>query len=344
MRVSLLVVAVHLAVAFAASPKLRNMADMPDKRHEHAICDFKGKIFVIGGRGTKKIRAYNDNSGKWEDYGFPPNSVGSNFHHFQCFSFNDGIVVGGAFRGGYPNEDPMGDVWLYKPKSGNWNKLTTFPSNRNRGACGAFKRGNSLYFVAGNVNGHGNGETTSKFWFDKYDTKANKWSTLPDTKKRRDHFGAVYRSGKAFAVGGRLGGASNFGAAANGVKEIEEYDFSTNKWVVRASTSVAHPGMTPAIKRKKIYIGDGELAGKTNEDTNKVEVYHTGKKKMVMQGKLPKFKHRHGTGYAMCNGILFTATGAQRPGNGQNIEFESTQGIHLNGDTSRRCKPNSSYW
>eukprot|EP00179_Madagascaria_erythrocladioides_P013348 CAMPEP_0198366244 /NCGR_PEP_ID=MMETSP1450-20131203/154582_1 /TAXON_ID=753684 ORGANISM="Madagascaria erythrocladiodes, Strain CCMP3234" /NCGR_SAMPLE_ID=MMETSP1450 /ASSEMBLY_ACC=CAM_ASM_001115 /LENGTH=361 /DNA_ID=CAMNT_0044073709 /DNA_START=74 /DNA_END=1159 /DNA_ORIENTATION=+ len=338
--------------ATAAASIDSNHPDVPQVRHEHAICFLKNVLFVIGGRGSKDIYAYRDDTGEWINYGKPPNSIGDGgkLHHFQCFEWKDGIVIGASFTGGFPREGTDGNIYYFRPRepeASRWSVLGTLPANRLRGSTGGFKRQGKIFQVGGNDGGHGQGDDDSKTWFDMLNPKTGAWTVLPDINLRRDHTGAVYSNydDAAYFLAGRNGGKSDFFALENARLEIERYSFangiSGGTWEIVASTKYPHPGMTPTRVSRMIIIGDGEVDGRTDQASHATEIWHVKRNKFLLVDQLPKFDSRHGTGYAGCNNAVWTATGARREGNG-NQEFGGVQAMHLDG-TVRQCTPKN-FW
>ncbi|MCG8308288.1 MAG: hypothetical protein MI975_12910, partial [Cytophagales bacterium] len=137
----------------------------PTARHENAYVEVAGKFYLIGGRGNKPVDIYDPVTNTWTTGSQPPVQM----HHFQAIAFQGLIYVIGAFTGGFPNETPISNIYIYDPVLDNWSVGDEIPANRRRGSAGVVVHDNKIYMVCGIQNGHVSGWVP---WLDVYDPVA----------------------------------------------------------------------------------------------------------------------------------------------------------------------------
>lgn len=174
-------------------------------------------LCMIGGRAIKPVAIYNTTSNTWSAGSSPPLEI----HHFQATTGPDGCVwVGGAFTGGYPNEDNVGNLYTYCAASDTWTLVPGGKEPRPRGGAGAVWHDGKLYIVTGNVGGHGPHSSVQNA-IDVFDpSDGGSWATLPPVPHPRDHVGVAVVDGRWLVVaGGRDSGTSKF--FNNNVAEVD---------------------------------------------------------------------------------------------------------------------------
>lgn len=280
------------------------------KRHENAFVACDGKFYALGGRGAKPIEEYDPATRTWTVLADAP----MEFHHFQAISFQHEIYVIGALTGGYPHEKPIPHFLIFNPKTKAWRKGATIPANRLRGSAGVFTRGDKIYIVSGIQDGHWDGHVT---WFDEYDTKTGKWKILPDAPRPRDHFQAALMGDQLYLAGGRTSHAAIGKVLDLTIKEIDRFDFKTNKWeTIPQQLPTPRAGTATIAKAPFLLIMNGESSQQVPAHAE-VEVLDTRTGKW---SRLPDLqKGRHGTGSVYWKGKLYVAAGSANRGGGPEL-------------------------
>jgi len=196
-------------------------------RHESAFVECGTKFYLLGGRGTKPVEAYNYNSKTWATAAAPPLQL----HHFQAVPLNGLIYVVGAFTGNFPNETPVPSIYIYDPVANVWHVGMDIPALRRRGSAGVVVYNEKIYMVSGLTNGHVSGWVP---YMDVFDPRTNTWTELPDAPHARDHFQVALHGDKIYAIGGRLSGFGG-NTFATTVPETDVYDISEQTWITLAS-------------------------------------------------------------------------------------------------------------
>ena len=107
----------------------------PTCRHEAAMVELDGKLYLMGGRGSRPVEEYDPVTGRWRSLGKPPFEV----HHFQPVVLDGTVYVVGAFTGGFPNENNVPGVWTWEPVSNVWTQVSTIPAARRRAQIGTVR-------------------------------------------------------------------------------------------------------------------------------------------------------------------------------------------------------------
>lgn len=276
----------------------------PNFRHENAFTRVGDKLYLLGGRGERPVDIYNPQTDTWTTGATPPLPM----HHFQAVSYDGKIYVMGALTGGYPDEDPIPNVYIYDPGKDEWTKGPAIPKDRRRGAAGAIAYKDKIYLVGGIQNGHIGDHVR---WFDSFDPKTGEWEKLADAPRYRDHFQAAIIDGKLYAAGGRRSSQATGQTFQLTIPEIDVYDFSTGKW------SPLHPGGdlpteragTTAISVGNNLIVIGGESGAQQLAHAEVEAYNTQSGEWQ---SLPKLNTgRHGTQAVIYDGKIFIAAGSK---------------------------------
>jgi len=249
------------------------------------------------------VSVYNPVDDTWTELARTPFTA----HHLQCAVYQDQVIIGGAFgRGAFPLEKPLDDVYLFKPETGNWNKVTTMPQGRSRGSCALAVYQDKWYFAGGSLLGHGQGENFTVTFFDQFDPVSGIWTVMPDLPTRRDHGGASVVSDKLFLLGGQIGGAKEFWIRH--VMQIDVFDFLTESWSTIGSTRYPHGGVSPAAVGMTIAIAGGEY---NNVSSGATELLDVSTMALVpLELDLVNPGGRHGFQLSSCGGSFFAGQGA----------------------------------
>jgi hypothetical protein len=208
-----------------------------DNRDEHGYVEVNGKFYLVGGAymGRPRVQEYDPNTNSWTNKSAPP----IDFHHLQPVSHHGLVWIVCSWQGNYGSEANVSHVWTYDPALDSWTQKMAIPSNRRRGSAGVIVHNDKFYILGGNSGGHGP-QGDVKNWVDVYDPNANNgagsWTVLADMPIGRDHFQAVEKNGKIYAIGGRDSGTSgNFFATVR--PQVDIYDIATNSWTTLPSSA-----------------------------------------------------------------------------------------------------------
>jgi N-acetylneuraminic acid mutarotase len=274
-------------------------------RDEAAMTALDGKIYLLGGRGIKPVEAYDPHANTWQTLAAPPLEL----HHFQAVTFAGRIVVAGAMTGNYPREQPVTNVWFFDPAKNLWEQGPEIPAGRRRGGGGVVVNDGKIYFICGITNGHWNGFVP---WCDVWNPANNQWTRLPDAPHARDHFQAAFVNGKIVAAGGRTTYGEKKQVFDLVVPEVDIFDLASGQWETN------HPKLpTPRAGDSVEVVGDSVLVigGESMTQTNAHnEVEALNLRTLAWQTLSPLNQGRHGTGSAILNGAIYTASGVGNRG------------------------------
>ncbi len=279
----------------------------PTARHEASLVAYKGKLYLIGGRRINPVDVYDPATNTWEAKSPTPIEL----HHFQAVVVGDAIYLIGAMTGGWPNEIPLEQVIAYYPETDTFEFLHEIPEDRRRGGAGAVVHDGKIYLTGGITNGHMDG---FKPWLDSYDPATGAWEVLPDAPHARDHFQTVIVDDKLYAFAGRRSRyrtGDSFGLTTN---YGNIFDLSTGKWeqVAEATAIPTHRAGNMAIAwGAEVVIGGGE-SGTQVPAHDEVEAFDTRSNTWRAWPDLQR--GRHGSGFAIIDGYLYTASGCGNRG------------------------------
>ncbi|KAK4165119.1 hypothetical protein QBC43DRAFT_316804 [Cladorrhinum sp. PSN259] len=203
--------------------------------------------------------------------------------------------------------------FVYSPKTDAWSSLPPIPADqipRGSAAMGVSNRG--VIYLAGGMTAlplaGGTQESISEVAA--FDTKTNKWITLPPKARNlpaaRDHAGAAVIDNKFYVVGGRDKGQLN----VRDTVFVLDLDRPEKGWVTKKGRMpTARGGIAAAVLGDTIWTFGGE--GDTSKESgvfDEVEVYDTARDKWekVKSGmKVP----RHGTSAVGVGGGLYIPGG-----------------------------------
>jgi N-acetylneuraminic acid mutarotase len=305
-----LIVLVFLSTSLFVSAQVWKAVEpnnLPETRVENGMTSVHGKLYLLGGRDIKSVGEYDPRKDTWTSLSKSPIEM----NHFQAISYKDEVYVLGAFTGSFPHEIPIPNIYIFNPVKNEWRKGPEIPANRRRGAAGAFVLNDKIYLVCGIQDGHWDGHVA---WFDVYDPVTDKWSTLADAPRPRDHVQVAVVDGKLYVAGGRLSTAKINQVLNLTVKEVDVYDFKTGKWTtLDASNNIPTPraGNTAVAFGNKLLIIGGESDAHV-EAHSEVEAFDTHSQKWE---KFPSmFQGRHGTQAVSLNKKVYIAAGSANRG------------------------------
>jgi len=285
-------------------------------RHEAGAVELGGKLYLLGGRGSRATSIYDPVSRRWTSGAKPPFEM----HHFQPVAVGNKIYVIGAMTCCFPVEKNVANIWTYTPSSNRWNKGPAIPKNRLRGSMGAAVYDGKIYLFGGNTKGHSGGAVP---WFDVYDPSNKKWRALPSAPTKRDHVAIAISNGKLVVAGGRQ--TSYPGVMANTVSAVDVFSFSTGKWSRGKSIPTRRAGtMAVSVGNEVIIIGGESTASRQAHNT--VEAYNV----MTNQWRRlkPLKQGRHSGGSVVMSGRVHVVSGNTRRGGGAETTSHETLAIH----------------
>lgn len=304
--------AASISIATAQVWQAAEPMNLPTKRHESAMTEANGKLYLLGGRGVKPIDVYDPKKDTWTTKAMAPLEMS----HFQAVSYKGEVYVVGAFTGKFPHETPIPAMYIYNPERDEWREGPKIPVDRLRGAAGAFVHNDKIYVVCGIQDGHWDGHVA---WFDEFDPKTNTWRKLPDAPRPRDHVSVAMVGDKVYIAGGRLSTDKINQVLNRTIAEVDVYDFKTNAWITLPADQnlpTLRAGNMAVAHGNKVLIIGGE-SDKQVPAHSEVEAYNTKTEKwermpMLIQG-------RHGTGAVTMNGKVYIVAGSANRGGGPEL-------------------------
>ena len=287
-----------------------------EPRHETAMVSLGGKLYLIGGRGSRPVQEYDPITSTWTDLGNPPLQM----HHFQPLVYEGRIWIVGAFEGGYPNETPVPTLWIYDPLADTWTQGPAIPPARNRGSAGAVVYEDKFYLVGGNTLGHNGGAVP---WLDVFDPATQTWTALPDAPNARDHFLAAVVGNKLVAAGGRTTDLPN--PFDKTVPEVDVYDFTANAWTTASNDIPTERAGTMAAPVEGFVVVAGGESNSMTEAHAQVEAFEVATEDWAA---LPPLQQdRHSGGVAVHDGRLWVASGSGRRGGSPELDTFETLNV-----------------
>lgn len=279
----------------------------PMERHENAYVRVEDRFYLIGGRGERPVEIYDPETGAWNTGATPPLSM----HHFQAVAHEGKVYVLGAFTGGFPDETPIPNIYIYDPQEDSWSEGPEIPEERRRGAAGAVAHEGTIYLVGGIQNGHLDGHV---HWLDAFDPATGTWEQLPEAPHRRDHFQAVITGEKLYAVGGRRSSQATGEPFELTIPEVDVYDLEAGTWTTLPSAAdlpTERAGsITVPIDSRFIVMG-GE-SGSQMPAHAEVELFDP--ETNAWQALAPMNEGRHGTQAVVYAGKVYVAAGSKTRG------------------------------
>jgi len=310
-------------------------------RSECGLASVNGMIYLIGGDGpAAAVAMLNPLTKTWEQKAMAPVVM----HHFQAVPFNNKIYVLDAFSdGGFPNQTPMANVYIYDTQKDQWQKGGALPEWRKRAGSGAAVYNGKLYLVAGITHGHSSGTNNM---FDVYDPQTDTWDSLAAAPHIRDHVMAAVIKDKFYVVGGRNTSfrdpENKLNFFSQVVLDVVCYDFKAGQWSTLPYILPMGSGGGALVNlNDKLYYMGGERATATEQNAPRNNVYYLDPATSdgwVAAADLNEA--RNGTAATVLNNKIYLAGGSgggPPPGGGQ-MPGNPPNGFNPN-DTTRRPPP-----
>lgn len=284
----------------------------PTARHEAALVAYDGKIYLIGGRRINPVDVFDPLTGSWTAKSKTPIEL----HHFQAVVLGETMYLMGAMTGAYPRETPLERVAIYRPADNQFEFTDVIPAARRRGGAGAAVYRDKIYLIGGITNGHIDGYQP---WFDEYDPVTGQWRQLPDAPHARDHFQAVVNGDRLYALAGRTTSKATNQVFDLTVTEIDVYDFKEGRWLPSdecPSLPTPRAGNMALAWRDEVIVGGGESMSQRPAH-DQVEAFNVKTRNWQLWPSLGR--GRHGSGFAVVGGYVYTASGSGNRGGGPEL-------------------------
>lgn len=285
----------------------------PTARHEASFVSCQGKLYLIGGRRINPVDCFDPVTNTWTRHSVTPMEL----HHVQAVSIGDAIYLVGAMTGKYPNEVPLEKVIVYYPNDDRFEYGHTIPESRRRGAAGAAVYNGKIYVVGGITNGHQDGFQP---WLDCYDPQTGDWTALEDAVHARDHFQAVVVDDRLYSVAGRTTNRMTKQVFNLTIAAVDVYDLKSQQWLPAGTCPdlpIPRAGNMAANINGKLVVGGGE-SGDQKAAHDEVHIYDPVKQEWSKWSTLQR--GRHGSGFAVADGKLFTASGSGNQGGSPELD------------------------
>lgn len=275
----------------------------PTARHEASGIGVNGKIYLLGGRGTRPVEIFDTESGTWSIA--PPAPV--NFHHFQAVALGTDIYVIGALIGNFPDEPSLEDIYVFDTLTETWRIEGRVPEARVRGSVAAAERDGWIYLIGGNTRGHDGGAVA---WFDRYEPESGTWEILPDAPEARDHHTAAWIDDVLVVSGGRRSALPNVFVDTVGPTDV----WRDGSWSSAADIPTRRAGIMSLAYGNEMIVAGGETASVAVDAVEAFDV-DTGQWRSL-QGMLSP---RHGGGAALIGNEWHIVAGAATRGGSAEI-------------------------
>ena len=220
-------------------------AALLEANSEFTTTELDGRIYVFGGYpSTRKtvttFQIYDIKTNTWR---LGPPLPELNNHGMSVAV--DGILY---LIGGQTDEQRayVDSVFAFNPKTETWTAKARMPTKRSAGWAIAHE---GKVYVAGGRPPHGH-------VFEVYDTKNDKWETLPNLPSQRNHIAGALINGRLHFVGGRLEGG--FMSAKTTAHEV--FDPKTRTWSVAAPMLKGRSGINGIMANGCFHVWGGEYA------------------------------------------------------------------------------------
>jgi hypothetical protein len=217
---------------------------MDATRRFPGVVSAAGKLYAIGGDGTRATEEFDPVANSWTSMDSMPTA--------RWWGFGTAVVngrvyaMGGASGGIYLDENEEFD-----PAANSWTSRTAMPTERHGLAVGVIN--DTIYAIGGRNSG---GYLSVN---EAYDPASDTWTTKTPMPTARYYLAAAVANGKLYAIGG-------YGAAGN-LNTVEEYDPATDSWTSRTGMPTAREEHAAATLNGMIYVVGG-WSGVTDLATN----------------------------------------------------------------------------
>ena len=276
-------------------------------RQEESVTALGTDMYIIGGIPDQLpyptldwVEVFSATSNEWRNASSLPITI----NHGNAATVDGKIYVLGGLNGS-TDWTPFGNCYEYDPREDTWKTLPSMPNGTGRGASAVGVYGSTIYLAGGLTELNLiTGAQPTVGTVTSYNTRTQKWTTLPSLPEGRDHVGGVVIGDIFYVVGGRVNGVPN---VRNTVFAMD-LSCSNTKWIEKATMPTARGGLSIAAIGCKIYTfgGEGNRAVPTGIFDN-VEVYDTVSDSWETLPPMPF--PRHGTNAASIGSRIYIPGG-----------------------------------
>jgi N-acetylneuraminic acid mutarotase len=271
------------------------LTPMPSERQEVAVVAYGGRVWVIGGLGSRAepvatVETYDPAQNLWETRASLPVPV----HHPAAAVVGDRLFVIGGYTGGRVSWTPLESVYEFVPAREAWEPRAPMPTPR-----GAL----AVAVLAGRIHALGGGGEGVSNAHEVYDPAANRWTHANAMPTARDHLAAVAFQGRVWALGGR---ASFMGEQ---YANVEVYDPATDSWRTGVPLPAGRGGLAAVALADRILVFGGEAPLRIFSAT---EMWEVAGQRWIAKEPMPT--PRHGIGAVLIGDRVFVPAGGTQPG------------------------------
>lgn len=274
---------------------------------EHSVVALQGEVVVIGGyddegRIVDRVEAYDPVADTWRSLAPLPGPG----HHVNAAVVDDRIHVLGVLGPGFLEETVH---WVYDPVADAWTDGPRPPDSHVVGASVVGVDGTDIHLVGGLRS------VRAVALHSVYDTVAQRWDTLHDSPRTRDHAAGGVFGDRLVAVAGREV------RIASVTDAVDRFDLPTGSWSPGAPIPTARAGVAHAFDAGRLHV----LGGEGNPDSRdgvfaEHEVYDVQADTWTRHAPMPR--PRHGMGAVFVDGVLYVPGGAPTEGFGAVDTFD----------------------
>ncbi|MEE9332558.1 MAG: hypothetical protein V3U65_00515 [Granulosicoccaceae bacterium] len=288
-------------------------------RHESGLAQVGGKLYLLGGRGSRNVDRFDPDSNTWESMDPMPIQM----HHFQPVVVGSKIYIIGAFTCCFPDEEIINDIYVYNTVTESWNIDGALPTDRARGSAAAVLHQGKIYLIGGNTAGHNGGAVA---WFDEYDPATGEWQELDDAPNARDHFMAAIAYGNIVVSSGRQTALPN--VFANPVLATDIYDLTTSSWSTSTDIPTARAGALAVAYGAEVIVAGGEIDTSAGALAT-VEAFNV--LSMQWRSLQPMIVGRHSGGGVLMKGQMHVVAGSEAAGGAPETSAHETLQLEVGG-------------
>jgi N-acetylneuraminic acid mutarotase len=218
------------------------VADMPMPLNHAAAKTHNGRIYVVGGYGSRTglarpvatLYRYDPGRNRWRRLPSMPTARGA----LAAGVIDNRLYVAGGAAGGRVQDE----LEIYDFKHRRWLAGPAMPTPREH-LAGAVARGH-FYALAGRAAGHGNYRTVEA-----YDPLTRHWQTMPPMRKARGGIGAATTNGRIVVAGGE--------ESAGTIREVELFDSRRRTWARLPDLPTPRHGLGVVSRGRRVYVIEG---------------------------------------------------------------------------------------
>jgi N-acetylneuraminic acid mutarotase len=226
----------------------------------------RGKLYVFGGlaldwKPMGMVMEYDPAADRWGRKRDMPTPA----HHMAFAEAGGRIYMFGGFAlpaQGKATWVPIGTAWEYDPEADKWRALSPLPVAR--GSANAVHVNGRIHVIGGATLPAGLKEdwthpsrNIAVSTHEVYDIASNSWTTAKEMPTPRNHAAGGAVNNRIYIIGGRAG--SVFIPNAFNLDLVEEYDPSTDQWLIRAPMPTPRSATAWGVFGGRIYVAGGEI-------------------------------------------------------------------------------------